>query len=156
VRLFTSGASNNVLLESLQEKGGCRLLQRGLLSQKLGKPDFKSSRGWFFKSRNRQGRIICGECLSADDESVQPFPARVMWASHTKISLKKKLHNKPKRRVQARRRKMRGLVTSPKYVQIFRSETKLGLHGQFVDSNPLYRTYYLILREMRQDVLKGQ
>jgi hypothetical protein len=41
-------------------------------------------------------------------------------------------------------------------VQIFRNETKLELIISFVDSNPQYNKYYLMLREMGQDVVKQQ
>jgi hypothetical protein len=41
-------------------------------------------------------------------------------------------------------------------VQIIRSETNLDSIISFVDSSPHYNRYYLMLRELRQNVVKEQ
>jgi hypothetical protein len=45
-------------------------------AQRLGEPNFKASTGCLFRFHNRHGignTEICGESLTADDVSVEPF-----------------------------------------------------------------------------------
>lgn len=69
---------------------------------------------------------------------------KMRTTSDTKISRQKKLRSKVKRAKQRRRKKLTF------------SEVKQNLYSivTFVDSNQQYDKYYVILREMRQDVVK--
>jgi hypothetical protein len=80
---------------------------------------------------------------------------RMRRTSDTKISPKKKLH-KLKRMVQVKR--MKKMRRKKKRVQVKFSEVKQNLDSviSFVDSNPQYNKYYLMMREMRQGIVKEQ
>jgi hypothetical protein len=84
-----------------------------------------------------------------EDDLHEPLElTRVMFEAGNKTSPKTKLHHNLKGRFQ---RGGRGTSEERKNmytVQIFRSVIS------FVDSNPQYNKYYLMLREMRQDAIK--